>query len=142
MVLIFSGFQRFATDIEKEKIKTIGDKTASLKQMSEMTETALDILTSDRDITEFGRLLNQSWELKKSLSGKVSTSEIDRIYETGLANGAAGGKLLGAGGGGFMLFFCEPDKQPALLASLKNYLHIPFHFENNGSQVIYYREED
>lgn len=142
LVLIFSGFQRFATNIEKEKIKSISSKTDPLNKMASMTETALDILTSDCDIIEFGHLLNQAWKLKKSLSDKVSTASIDHIYETGLANGAIGGKLLGAGGGGFMLFFCEPDKQEGLIRSLKGYLHIPFHFEDNGSQVIYYREED
>lgn len=141
LVLIFSGFQRYATDIEKEKIKTIDSKADSLRQMSSMTEEALEILTSECDIREFGRLLNRTWELKKSLSSKVSTTSIDQMYETGLANGAIGGKLLGAGGGGFMLFFCEPDKQARLVESLKGYLHIPFHFEENGSQVIYYREE-
>lgn len=142
LVLIFSGFQRFALDIEKEKIKTIGSNIASLDEMSGLTDEALDILTGKGNIQTFGHLMNKTWELKKSLSGKVSTGEIDRMYETGLANGAIGGKLLGAGGGGFMLFFCEPEKQPQLLSSLKGYLHIPFRFEDNGSQVIYYREED
>ena len=142
LVLIFTGFQRFATDIEKEKIQNIGDKTASLSTTPETTQDALDIQTATNDLCEFGRLMNRTWELKKSLSSKVSTGAIDAIYDTGLANGAIGGKLLGAGGGGFMLFFCEPDKQPNLITSLKDYLHIPFHFEDNGSQVIYYREED
>ena len=141
LVLIFSGFQRFAVDIEKEKVKNFHSKINSLKKMSEMVEEALEILTSGVDILEFGRLLNKAWEYKKSLSGKVSNNELDKMYETGLANGAVGGKLLGAGGGGFMLFFCEPSKQAQLIDSLKNYLHISFNFEDNGSQVIYYREE-
>lgn len=141
LILIFSGFQRFAAEIEKEKVSNLSKNQNSLEQMSAMVEEALEILTSDNDILEFGRLLNKTWELKKSLSGKVSSSELDKLYERGLENGAVGGKLLGAGGGGFMLFFCEPAKQAQLLESLKDYLHIPFNFENNGSQVIYYREE-
>lgn len=142
LVLVFSGFQRFATDIEKEKIQTIHSKTDTLLKMSALTEEALQILVGDGDIQEFGRLMNRTWELKKSLSGKVSSDSIDRLYENGMQNGAIGGKLLGAGGGGFMLFFCKPDKQAKLIESLKGYLHIPFRMENNGSQVIYYREED
>ena len=141
LVLIFSGFQRFAVEIEKDKISNLNNKHESLQQMMNLTETALEILTSDKDICEFGRLLNKAWEIKKSLSNKVSTSKLDKIYNIGLENGALGGKLLGAGGGGFMLFFCSPDKQAQLIHSLKDYLHIPFNFEDNGSQVIYYREE-
>ena len=141
MVLIFSGFQRFASDIEKDKVKNFGSNKKSLEQMTAITDEALEILTSDSDICEFGRLLNKTWEIKKSLSGKVSSNELDNLYETGLRNGAVGGKLLGAGGGGFMLFFCEPSKQQQLIESLNNYLHISFNFEDNGSQVIYYREE-
>ena len=141
LVLIFSGFQRFASDIEKDKVKNFGSNKKSLEQMTAITDEALEILTSDSDICEFGRLLNKTWEIKKSLSGKVSSNELDNLYETGLRNGAVGGKLLGAGGGGFMLFFCEPSKQQQLIESLNNYLHISFNFEDNGSQVIYYREE-
>ena len=142
LVLIFSGFQRFAVDIEKEKVSNFNKKQSSLEQMTGLVDEALEILTSNSNILEFGKLLNKAWELKKSLSGKVSTNELDKMYEIGLKNGAVGGKLLGAGGGGFMLFFCEPSKQGNLIDSLKNYLHITFHFEDNGSQVIYYREED
>ena len=141
LVLIFTGFQRFAVDIEKEKVSNFDKKRDSLEQMTGIVDEALEILSSNSSILEFGKLLNRAWELKKSLSRKVSTSELDRMYETGLDNGAVGGKLLGAGGGGFMLFFCEPSQQPALVDSLKSYLHINFHFEDNGSQVIYYREE-
>ncbi|MCR5482425.1 MAG: kinase [Clostridia bacterium] len=142
LLLVFTGFQRFASDIEKEKISNIRKKEDVLDRMSKITSEALDILTSERDICDFGKLMNETWMLKKSLSEKVSNSAIDKIYDKGLEAGAIGGKLLGAGGGGFMLFFCAPEKQGALLESLKDYLHIPFKFERNGSQVIYYREED
>lgn len=142
LVLIFSGFQRFATEVEKEKIQHIEERKKTLTRMALMAQEAMHILVSNEDIREFGYLLNRAWELKKSLSDKVSTGEIDMLYEKGIQNGAIGGKILGAGGGGFMLFFCEPKNRGKLLAALKDYLYIPFSFEGNGSQVVYYREED
>ena len=141
LVLIFSGFSRFASEVEKKKIANLSQKESVLHEMQGMVQEALDILTGDGDLSEFGKMLDHTWRLKRSLSDGVSTSAIDELYERGVKAGAIGGKLLGAGGGGFFLFFCEPDKQAQLLESLKGYLHIPFHFEENGSQVIYYREE-
>ena len=140
LVLVFTGLQRFAADVEKDKMQNLGKKEKALQQMAALVDDAIDILTSDCDIREFGTLLNRGWELKKSLSGKVSTDEVDRLHRLGMEHGAIGAKLLGAGGGGFMLFFCEPGKQAAMLGHLDGYLHIPFRFEENGSQVIYYRE--
>ena len=142
MVLVFTGFQRFAADIEKDKIQKISTNYDSLKNMAEFTEQAVKILSSDVDICEFGGLLNDSWQLKKSLSDKVSNHAIDEIYEQGINNGAIGGKLLGAGGGGFMLFFAKPENRENLLHSLRHYLHVPFYFDKTGSQVIYYRGEE
>lgn len=141
LVLIFSGFSRYAVEVEQGKIANIPVRENALAAIQLMVDEALEILTGNGDIREFGALLNKSWELKKSLSDGVTTAAIDRIYEQGLRHGAIGGKLLGAGGGGFLLFFCEPKKQSRLLAGLGDYLHIPFRFEENGSQVIYYREE-
>jgi len=86
-------------------------------------------------------LLNDTWDLKKKLADNVSNSSIDNMYKIGLENGAVGGKLLGAGGGGFMLFFIEPDKKEQLKKALSEFTFIPFKFENMGSQVIYYKEE-
>ena len=141
LVLIFTGFQRFATDIEKDKLENIRTNERSLMMLSDITEKGLEILLSDRDLREFGQLMNEAWKLKKTLSNKVSTGTIDEIYRTGMENGALGGKLLGAGGGGFMLFYCEPSEQKRLVEALNGYIRIPFRFEENGSQVIYYREE-
>ena len=141
LVLVFSGFQRFASNVELDKIRNLQQRRESLFQIFSFVDNALKILTGNQDIREFGVLLNRTWELKKTLSTHVTTEEIDRIYHIGMINGAIGGKLLGAGGGGFLLFFCEPKRQTQLLDSLKDYLCIPFRFEENGSQVIYYREE-
>lgn len=139
LVLVFSGFQRFAKDIEQNKISQLGKHTQELERMKVYTRQAIDILNSDVDICEFGALLNDTWMAKKALSEKVTDDRIDELYQLGLKNGAVGGKLLGAGGGGFMLFFVKPEQRQGLLTALKEYIHVPFSFENSGSQVIYYK---
>ena len=141
LVLIFSGFSRFASDVEKKKVDNMAKKEAVLNEMQSLVMDALDVLTGNEDIRTFGEMINHTWEMKRSLSDGVSTPAIDELYEKGMKAGATGGKLLGAGGGGFFLFFCEPEKRAHLLSALDGYLHIPFHFEENGSQVIYYRED-
>ena len=140
LVLVFTGFQRFATDIEKDKILHIEDNFSNLHKMAVITNQAIEILDSNIDICEFGSLMNENWNLKKTLSDKVSTLAIDEIYETGIKNGAIGGKILGAGGGGFILFFVKPKNKERLLASLNSLINIPFGFDKLGSQVIYYRD--
>lgn len=142
LVLVFSGFSRFASEVEKKKLASFAKKEAVLHEMQDMVYEALEVLTSNKDLRTFGKMLDYTWRLKRSLSESVSTSAIDELYERGLKSGAIGGKLLGAGGGGFFLFFCEPDKQRGMIEALKGHLHIPFHFEENGSQVVYYREEE
>jgi D-glycero-alpha-D-manno-heptose-7-phosphate kinase len=106
-----------------------------------MVNEAFAILSGDTDLTEFGKLLHESWKLKKSLSPKVSNPYIDTIYYTAKKNGAIGGKILGAGGGGFILFFVKPEKREKLKEALHFLLHVPFRFDTLGSQVIYYTEE-
>lgn len=141
LILVFTGFQRFAKDIEKDKIRTIEDQTNNLLEMRRYVTQAIDILNSNTDICQFGQLLNETWQKKKRLSPKVSTSYIDEMYELGLANGAIGGKLLGAGGGGFMLFFVRPCDRDKMLRAFHGYTCVPFALENSGSQVIYYIPE-
>jgi len=142
LVLLFTGFQRFAVDIEKEKISKIDKNIKALSEMKEITSQALGVLKTSADMDEIGGLLHESWMLKKSLSDKVSTSRIDEIYACGMDNGALGGKILGAGGGGFILFYVRPEHRRKLLGSLSDLIHVPFTFEKTGSQVIYYREGD
>ena len=103
-----------------------------------MVPEAINIIQGNRDIKLFGELLNQTWETKRSLSNKLSNDEIDRIYTLALSAGAIGGKLLGAGNGGFMLFYARKKNHKKILNSLKNYLHVPFNFDTTGSQIIYY----
>lgn len=140
LLLFFTGLTRYATDIEEEKIRNIADKKSQMDGLSKMVDSAIDILNSDNDFDDFGRMLHESWLIKKSLSTQVSTSQIDAIYDTALKNGAIGGKLLGAGGGGFLLFYVKPEQKEALKQKLAHLLHVPFRFDTLGSQIIYYRE--
>jgi D-glycero-alpha-D-manno-heptose-7-phosphate kinase len=100
------------------------------------------IANPDRPISDFGRLLHESWKIKRSLTERISSASIDEIYQAGLDAGALGGKLLGAGGGGFMLFFVPPEKREALRMRLQKLLCVPFAFSNNGSRVVLYEPEE
>jgi D-glycero-alpha-D-manno-heptose-7-phosphate kinase len=99
----------------------------------------MEILSSDSDLTDFGRLLDDTWQLKRSLSDRVSSGAIDHLYQAGRNAGALGGKLLGAGGGGFVLLFVAPEKQDKVRRALGDYLHVPFRFDNLGSQIVFYQ---
>jgi len=142
LLLIFTGFSRIASEIAKEQIKKIPYKKRELKEMHQMVNQALNVLNSKADLTEFGKLLHENWLLKRSLSGSVSFPEIDEIYSTARRAGALGGKLLGAGGGGFMLLFAKPEFQKKIIKKLKRFLYVPFRFEYLGSQVIFYSYYD
>ena len=143
LLLYFTGFSRIASEIAGEQIKKTPDKQTELFRMREMVDEAIDILNGgDTDISDFGRLLHESWTIKRSLTNKISTPQIDSIYNEARNAGALGGKLLGAGGGGFMLFFVEPEKQSLVKEKLNHLLHVPFRFDATGSQIIYYAPED
>jgi D-glycero-alpha-D-manno-heptose-7-phosphate kinase len=143
LLLFFTGFPRTASEVASEQIQKTGEKTAELHTMKQMVDEAVNILNGhERNIEDFGRLLNESWKLKRSLSSRVTTSEIDQMYATALETGAVGGKLCGAGGGGFMLLFVPPRKQRLVRQALKQLLHVPFRFETLGSQIILYASED
>ena len=143
LMLFFTGFVRTASEIAGEQIKKTPDKGNELHRMFEMVDEAISILNGDSsDITDFGRLLHETWMIKRSLTNKITTPFIDEIYETAIKAGALGGKLLGAGGGGCILFFVEPELQPKVKEKLKNLLYVPFKFENLGSQIIYYAPQN
>lgn len=139
LMLYFTGFSRFASDIAKEQIASIGKKQAELKTMSQMVAEGIKILTSNKDLGRFGKLLHESWTLKRTLSNRISTPMIDETYDKARKAGAIGGKLLGAGGGGFVLLFVEPEKQAKVKAALSKLLMVPFQFENTGTQIVFYR---
>jgi len=138
LMLYFTGFSRLSSEITAHQIRNIPKKEKELTAMYAMTQQAVKVL-DDGDLNAFGTLLDESWRLKRSLSDKVSTPEIDGMYEAAKTCGALGGKALGAGGGGFVLLFVPPDNQPAVREALKKYLHVPFKFENLGSQIIFYQ---
>ncbi|MFA6091774.1 MAG: kinase [Elusimicrobiota bacterium] len=146
LVMIFSGFARNASAIAAKQISNTPKKHAELSAMRKMVDEAVSILTGSGPLDDLGKLLHESWMLKRSLADNISMPDVDRIYEAGLKHGALGGKLLGAGGGGFLLFFVRPQERARLLSGLDKLLHIPFRFENSGSTILFYdpseRESD
>ena len=142
LMLFFTGFSRFSSDIQKGTESVIKDKSKELLEMLSLVDTAQGILTSkEKDLNEFGRLLDYTWMLKRGIESKISTNEIDVLYKQAMDAGAVGGKLLGAGGGGFLLFYVEKDKQDHVKKAMNKLLHVPFEFESGGTKVIYYDPE-
>lgn len=142
LMLFFTGFTRFSAEIQADTKKNIGDKTKELLEMKTLVDEAEKVLTNcNGDLDEFGRLLDYTWKLKRQTSIKISTDSIDEQYDAAIKSGALGGKLLGAGGGGFLLFYVEKDKQDAVRKALNGLLEVPFTFENGGTSVIYYSPE-
>ena len=141
LMLFFTGFSRFSSDIQVEAEKSLKSKEAQLLEMLQLVDEAEQVLTSKTDLTEFGKLLDYTWKLKRGITSKVSTDSIDAIYDKAIKAGATGGKLLGAGGGGFLLFYVEADKQKNVHEALEDLLYVPFEFETAGTQVIHYTPE-
>ena len=143
LALYFTGFSRTASEIAQEQVRMTSHKRQELDTMLQFVDEAEDIVANpNRPIHEFGRLLHESWRIKRTLTQKISNPSIDEIYEAGLSAGALGGKLLGAGGGGFMLFFVAPQRREALRMRLKKLLCVPFAFSNKGSHVVVYEPEE
>jgi D-glycero-alpha-D-manno-heptose-7-phosphate kinase len=142
LALYFTGFSRIASEIAKEQIRMTPQRANELEAMLQLVNEGEAILASpSRPLDEFGGLLHEGWRLKKTLSQKITNTNIDDIYEAGIRAGALGGKLLGAGGGGFMLFFVPPERRQALRQSLKRLLCIPMAFSDRGSHVVVYEPE-
>lgn len=141
LMLFFTGFSRFSSEIAISQEKATADKKRELLEMKGLVDEAEKILVSKTDLNEFGKLLDYTWQLKRNITNKISNTDIDNLYRRGIDAGAIGGKLLGAGGGGFMLFYVEKDKQMAVREAMKDLLYVPFKFENRGTTVIYYKPE-
>ncbi|MFC1942671.1 kinase [Chloroflexota bacterium] len=141
LMLFFTGFSRTASEIAAEQIKKTRGKKLELNEMYQMVKEATNIVASENNILDFGKLLHENWQLKRSLTSKISTPDIDNIYDLAIGAGATGGKILGAGGGGFVLFFVKPELQAKVKESLSNLLYVPFRFENSGSRIIYYEPD-
>lgn len=142
LMMFFTGFTRFSAEIQINNNMVTKDKIIQLKEMHNLVNEAEKVLT-DKNISldEFGHLLDYTWKLKCKTGKKVSTDSIDRLYKKGIEAGALGGKLLGAGGGGFLLFYVQPEYQKEVMEAMRNLLYIPFEFENSGTRVIYYTAE-
>ena len=141
LMLLFTGFSRTASQIAGEQIKQTAHKKRELSEMYHMVDEAMNILNGDNDLLDFGKLLHKSWQLKRSLTNKISTPYIDYVYDAAINAGATGGKILGAGGGGFILFFVRPELQNKVKESLYGLLHVPLQFESLGSQIIFYEPD-
>ena len=142
LMLFFTGFSRTASEIASEQIENTQHKEAELRAMHAMVDEATVLLNSQHtDIEEFGRLMHESWCLKRTLSRKITTSVINQMYDTAIKAGALGGKLCGAGGGGFLLMFVPPRKRRLVQRALSKLLYVPFQFENLGAQITYYAPE-
>ncbi len=142
LLMFFTGFTRFSSVIQKENAVGYAEKIAQLKEMLSLVNDAEKVLTDkNSDLDDFGRLLDQTWRLKRQTGSAITTNSIDDLYEKGIKAGALGGKLLGAGGGGFLVFYVQPEKKAALQNAMKDLLCVPFQFEGDGTRVIQYDPE-
>jgi D-glycero-alpha-D-manno-heptose-7-phosphate kinase len=142
LMLFFTGVKRTAEKVAKSYVHNLEQKEKQLLLMKEMVHEAIAILSSNnRDICDFGKLLHETWVAKRSLSSLVSNAHVDSLYETARGAGAIGGKLLGAGGGGFMMLFVKPENQKKMKEKLNRFLHVPFNFEFNGSRIIFFDQQ-
>lgn len=140
LMLFFTGFSRYASEVAQSKIDNMDKREKELHRIRAMVDEAIRILQSKNgSLDELGELLHESWQYKRALSSKVSNPAIDEIYESSLSAGASGGKLLGAGGGGFLVLYVKPHLQQRIRERLNRLVHVPFHFENSGSRVIVYQ---
>lgn len=140
-MLFYTGRARYASEIAKEQIDNTSRNKRDLHEIRRLVDEAEEILTSGGEFTDFGRLLNETWLLKKKLSQKITSPEIDELYAIAIRNGAVGGKLLGAGNGGFMVFYVEPADQKRVREALAGFLHVPFRFDFNGSEIMVYKPD-
>ena len=142
MMMFFTGFTRFSSDMQKANAKGYHDKTKQLLEMLDLVDQAQKILTDkNADLDDFGRMLDHTWKLKRQTGGAITTNSIDKLYQRGIDAGTLGVKLLGAGGGGFLVFYVQPKKKKAVKEAMKDLLYVPFHFEDGGTRVIHYTPE-
>lgn len=142
LLMFFTGFTRFSSEVQKTSMVGKNDKTKQLKEMLLLVDEAEKVLTDKyADLDEFGRLLDHTWKLKRQTGSTVSTNSIDELYAKGIEAGALGGKLLGAGGGGFLVFYVQPERQNSVRWAMRDLMHIPFEFEEGGTRVIHYSPE-
>jgi D-glycero-alpha-D-manno-heptose-7-phosphate kinase len=142
LMLFFTGIQRTASQIAESYVAEIDVRRRQLRVIKDLVEESIEILHGGHDILGFGDLLHEAWQIKRSLSARVSTSRVDELYDVARAAGAIGGKLTGAGGGGFLLLFVPPERHAALREALRGLIYVPFKFEFSGSQIILFDPEE
>jgi D-glycero-alpha-D-manno-heptose-7-phosphate kinase len=141
LMLFYSGIKRTASNVAETYVNGFDEKRRQLRLMKDMVDESISILNSDHDISAFGELLHEAWEAKRSLGDRVSNFYVDEMYNEARSAGAIGGKLIGAGGGGFVLLFVSPEKQQAVTRRLSKLISVPFKFEFSGSQIIFFDQE-
>lgn len=143
LLMFFTGFTRLSSEMQKINQTDYAKKIRELQKMYSLVDDAQKILEDKHsDLNDFGRLLHETWKLKRQTGAAISTNTIDSLYEKGIAAGALGGKLLGAGGGGFLVFYVESEKKNSVMEAMKDLLYVPFRFDDGGTQVIHYSPED
>jgi D-glycero-alpha-D-manno-heptose-7-phosphate kinase len=142
LMLFYTGIKRTASNVASSYVADMGSRAELLRRTRDYVDSACDLLASRQDLAPFGEVLHEAWLAKRALSDKVSNAHVDALYEEARAGGALGGKLLGAGGGGFLLLFAPPSKQADIRARLSRLIHVPFKFEFGGSQIIFYDLEE
>jgi D-glycero-alpha-D-manno-heptose-7-phosphate kinase len=141
LMLLFTGLSRTAAEIAKTQIANLDQRRGELQALTQLVGRAIEILRSTSDLDELGRLLDEGWTLKRRLSDRVSTPAIDAFYDAARRAGAVGGKLLGAGGGGFLLLFVRPEDRAKVRAALPKLIEVPFRFETSGSRIVLYQPD-
>ncbi|MFO1478377.1 MAG: kinase [Verrucomicrobiota bacterium] len=142
LMLFYTGIERTAAKVAASYAVNMDDKAPQMEAMKQLVEQGITLLNNGSDIVEFGRLLHEAWKIKRKFSQKVTNEHIDDIYNGGLSAGAIGGKILGAGGGGFVLLFVPPERQRAVRERLKQLVHVPFRFDYSGSQIVFFENDE
>ena len=142
LLMFFTGFTRFSSDMQKANKAGYEEKIKQLQKIYALVDDAEAVLEDKHsDLDDFGRLLDRTWRLKRQTGGAITTKSIDALYEKGIEAGALGGKLLGAGGGGFLVFYVQPEKKKSVMIAMRDLLYVPFRFEDGGTQIIHYTPE-
>jgi D-glycero-alpha-D-manno-heptose-7-phosphate kinase len=141
-MLFFTGIKRTASVIAQSYAHNIASQDQQMRLLGDMVNEGIAILTGRQEMTSFGKLLHEAWQIKRSLSSQVSNAYIEEIYNEAMVAGAIGGKVLGAGGGGFILFFVHPSDKARVRQRLHRLIHVPFTFEFSGSQIIFFDRQE
>ena len=141
-MLFYTGVSRFASDIAKKQVLAIPKNISNLQEMQKLVDIATDVLCNGNNLDDFGRLLNQTWQLKRGLESSITPNFVDDIYSKAIKAGALGGKLLGAGGGGFMIFYVTQERRSAVLNALNELLLVPFKIDHTGTELMYSKSQN